>query len=177
MLRKILIVLFVLLSALVLIGMMLPKEVAIRREISIAAPPAKIHQWVGDLKRWDEWSPWKKNDPTVVVTVGDKTSGVGAHQKWTSEGGDGWLTFTKSEPATGISYDMAFVNGGHETPFKSALEYRVEGSNTIVVWTMNGTGMGAGMLLDGWLRVFVSPMIGKMFDQGLADLKVAVEKG
>jgi uncharacterized protein YndB with AHSA1/START domain len=177
MLRKILVVLFVLLSALVLVGLMLPKEVAIRREISIAAPPAKIHALIGDLKRWDEWAPWKKEDPTVVTTFGDKTSGVGAHQKWTGKDGAGRLTLTKSDEATGIAYDMAFLNGDKETPFQSAMEMRADGQNTIVAWTMNGAGMGAGKFIDGWLRIFITPSIEKMFDQGLADLKKVVEKG
>jgi hypothetical protein len=177
MLKKILLAIALLLVVLVAIGMVLPRKVDLRREITIAAPPAKVHEWVGELKRWDEWAPWKKSDPSVVTTLGDKTSGVGAHQKWTSRDGDGWLTLTKCDPTTGIAYDMAFVNGGHETPFKSAMEYKAAGNGTLVAWTMQGEGMTGMMLLDGWMRLLAGPQIEKMFDQGLADLKAAVEKG
>ena len=61
------------------------------------ATPAQVHAFVGDLEKWDEWTPWIEDDPSIVTTFGEKTVGVGAHQSWTSESGDGELTLTQSD--------------------------------------------------------------------------------
>ena len=90
------------------IGLFLPSTFEIEKSVVIKAAPERIHQFTGDLDRWPEWTPWLKEDPDLVVTVGDQTTGVGATQAWTGGSSDGELTFTRCDPGWGISYDMTF---------------------------------------------------------------------
>ena len=90
------------------IGLFLPSTFEIEKSVVIKAAPERIHQFTGDLSRWPEWTPWLKEDPNLVVTVGDQTTGVGATQAWTGGSSGGELTFTRCEPDWGIAYDMTF---------------------------------------------------------------------
>lgn len=59
-------------------GMMLPMKYRLSRAIEIQAKPEAIHEYVGELKKWDMWAPWKEEDPNIVTSYGEITSGVGA---------------------------------------------------------------------------------------------------
>lgn len=170
------IVLVVLVLAVVGLGLALSKDYALERSVVIDAPPERVHVLVGDLARWDEWAPWKDADPTIVTTLGETTTGVGATQTWTDESGGGWLTFTRSDPATGVSYDMAFLMGegedAEEMPSTGALDYeRVEGG-TRVTWSMRGSVDVP--VLGGFLARMLPSQVGPMFDAGLQKLDRAV---
>lgn len=170
MLKKILAALVLVVVLLVVGGFVLPTEYSLAREITIDAPPDKVHAYVGDLEKWEQWTPWQDNDPTVEVTFGDKTTGVGASQSWTSQDGPGSLEFTMCDPATGIAYDMKFG----ETPAKSAMTYEFVDGKTKVTWSMEGDM--AVPVLGPYLRMMMPGMVGDSFDQGLEKLKSKVEQ-
>ena len=52
-------------------GMVLPTKYSLSRAIEIQAKPEAIHAYVGDLKKWDVWAPWKEEDPEIVTTYGE----------------------------------------------------------------------------------------------------------
>lgn len=173
---KILIGILVVLVVLVGVGFFLPTEYAVAKSVTIDAPPAKVHEYVGDLKKWDEFMPWTEDDPTIVTTFGDKTTGVGAHQTWTGKDGEGELTFTKSDPQSGIAYDMAFIMGETRAPSTSAMTYEKVDGGTKVTWTMEGDI--ADMMppvLSGYMGLMMEGSIGDLFDRGLTKLKAKVE--
>lgn len=175
--KKLLVVLIVLVVVLGAIGYVTPKDYQVAKSITIDAPPAAVHAYVGDLQRWPEWTPWAEHDASLETTYGAKTTGVGAHQSWTSEGGDGELTLTMSDPAKGIAYDMAFIDEEARIPATSAMTYEpAADGGTVVTWTMQGTWDGAvPPVMDGWMKILSPMMIGGMFDEGLANLKSRVE--
>ena len=180
--RKLLLALLGLLLPALVVGMILPTEFRVLRQIEIEAPPAEVHTLVGDLERWSEWSPWIEKDPTIVVNLGERTTGVGASQSWTSEQGDGELTFTASDPSTGIAYDMAFINDGERALATSEVQYLElvrdgeQGSHTRVSWTMDGdTATFAPPILSGYMTFLMNDWISSDFDLGLAKLKERVE--
>lgn len=174
MLKKIVVALVLLLVLVVVVGLALPKDFEFARRTTIQAPPERIHELVGDLRRWDDWTPWKKVDPTVAVTLGPTTSGVGASQTWTGKDGGGRLVFSECDAKTGIVYDMAFINDGHELPSKGWVKYTPAGAATEVEWGMRGT-MDVPVI-GGYFATLMGPMMaGPMFEQGLADLKAKLE--
>lgn len=176
MVKKILIGLVVLLALVAVVGFLLPTEYTIEKSVTIEAPPDKIHPLVEDLKQWDSWAPWVEQDPTIVTTYGATTKGVGASQTWTSESGNGELTLTKSDPKTGIAYDMAFIMGETRAPSTCAMIYDVQGATTTVTWTIHGD-MGDFMpsVVAGLMTPLMKMSISGMFEQGLAKLKTQVE--
>ena len=90
------------------VGRCLPSGYSFERSIVINAPSVKLHRYVDDLKEWHKWQPWPEEDPTIAVTFGDKTVGVGANQTWTSRGGPGKLTYTSSSPEKGVEFEISF---------------------------------------------------------------------
>jgi len=156
----------------IVVGFMLPSTYVISRTVTINADSARIHALVGDLEQWPEWTPWAKADPTIVVTFGDKTTGVGAHQSWTGDSGGGELTFTRSDTTSGIAYDMSMDEGKHSS--RGTMEYHPADGATEVVWGMTGD-LGRNPF-NRYFGLMMDPMVGPMFEEGLVRLKMVAEK-
>lgn len=166
-----------LIAVLVVAGLLIPSRYSIARTKTIAAPPAAVHEFVGHLEKWPEWMPWEQQDPSVVTTLGDKTTGVGASQSWTSsKAGDGEVEFTECDENTGIAYDMAFIMKDKRVPAKASIRYAPTGNGTEVTWSMEGD-LASMMppVARGLMKPIMSGMIGKNFDKGLESLKEKVE--
>lgn len=168
-------VLFVVLlvAALAGVGYMLSPEFRVERSIAINSDPETIHALVGDLKRWPEWSPWEEEDPTIVVQIAGRSTGIGARQTWVGDGGSGELVFTSASEERGIEYAMSFDGGKWRS--HGALKYRVDGSATRVVWVMDGD-MGSN-IIGRYFALAMDFMVGPTFERGLQKLKVASENG
>lgn len=153
------------------VGSMLSKKYEVSRSIVVNAPKEKVHNYVGDLRMWDEWSPWKNGDANLKITFGEKTSGVGASQKWVSENGDGSLKFTSSDPEKGIEYDLSFDEGNYIC--KSSMLYETVNGGTKITWNL--TGDATEVVLGGYFALLMDYMAGPMFENGLSKLKSKVE--
>ncbi|MDJ0654502.1 MAG: SRPBCC family protein [Xanthomonadales bacterium] len=176
--KTILISLTVLIVVVVAVGVVTPKDYSVVSTVTIQAPPERVHEYLGDLKRWPEWAPWHEEDPTIVTTFGPTTTGAGASQTWTGDSGDGELTFTRSDPKSGISYDMAFLSDGERFPATVTIDYADKGGATEITWVMEGSWKGiVPPVMDGWMKLMTPWMIGGSFDRGLANLKAVVEAG
>ncbi len=171
-LKRILTALIIGIVLLFLISLILPKTFHVERSILIDASAADVHAYVGDLEKWEAWTPWVEADPTIVIEYGPITSGVGASQSWTGDSGGGELTFTRCDVVTGVGYDMSFDEGKY--PSTGELTYAAEGTGTTVTWVMDGESSG---VVGRWFGLFMGPMVGPMFDQGLEKLKTVVEAG
>ena len=166
-------VIVTLIVAIAAVGLILPSSYTVERSIVIDATPEEVHEYVGDLKKWDDWSPWKEEDPSIVVSLGEKTSGVGASQSWVGDSGTGALTITESSSTEGIKYDLLFDGGTYECT--SSITYdRLQDGRTKVTWDMSGD-MGR-FVTGGYFAVLMDSMVGGMFDKGLSNLKREVEE-
>lgn len=165
---------FTVVAAFVIVGLFLSQQYVISRSIEIAAPPAKVWLYIGDLKNWPAWSPWKDGDPTIETTIGPQTTGVGASQTWIGDSGDGKLVFTNSVPDQEIAFDLEFRQGAEQAQAAITLLPTKEG--TEVTWTM--TGEVPVPVIGGYFAQYLLPgMIAPMFELGLQKLKDAAEKG
>lgn len=140
----------------------------VSRAITIKAPSEEVHKQVGDLREWPNWLPFTKHDTSVKVVI-EKPTDVGAHQHWTGDGGKGELTFTASDPAKGIEFDMLFDD---KWASKGALTYAPSGDDTQVTWRMKGQNND---FTGKWMALLMPSMVGPMFEEGLTDLKAKVE--
>ncbi len=95
----------IILLVLVVVGLIIPNDVNVRRSIEINATPEQIHYYVDNLEQWPKWGPWATMDPTMKTTIGEIKSGVGASQSWKGEGGNGSLKITSSSPEKGVAYE------------------------------------------------------------------------
>jgi len=168
--KKFLLVVLVLLLVAGVVGFFLPHDFAIEESIDISAKPSAIHDLVGDLKRWDEWTPFKEMDPSVQVTFGRETTGVGASQSWTSKDGSGTLTFTASDKKKGVEYTITLGN----MPAQGAIRYEPVGDTTKVTWSMKGKIETP--VIGGYFALLMPRMVGGAFEKGLSKLKRQVER-
>lgn len=118
-LKIILFVLAALLGIFLLLGLVAPKEIQTSQSIVIEAPPEAVFDVVNDLTSWESWSPWKENDPTIRVVMGEPSSGEGAYYTWASENsGSGKMTIAEIRPAESIRMVVEFEGQGQaRAPF------------------------------------------------------------
>jgi hypothetical protein len=153
------------------VGMLLPSGFTVERSTTIAASPEQIYAYVGHLDRWEEWTVWNTTmDPGMKREVA-RAEGVGASMSWNGpKVGQGVLTLTAADPATGIAYDLAFDDGAFGS--KGAVAFAADGAGTKVTWSDHGELSGPlmryfGLMADG--------MMGPDFASNLANLKAKAE--
>ena len=171
--KKFLTFVVLLLLILGIIGHFLPTRFEISKSKTIASSSAHVHEYVGDLNKWQSWTVWKDDDPEIEITVSEKTTGIGASQSWTDKHGGGSLTFTSWSPEKGIEYDLYFQGGKYKS--KSAIQYEnASQTRTRVHWTLEGD-MNMP-IIGGYFALFMKYSIGKMFQDSLDKLKLLVEQ-
>jgi hypothetical protein len=174
MIKKILLTFLALILVLVLVGLFLPERYRCTRSVVIRAPAEKIHLLISDLKAWPEWEPFSEGNPDMKVMLGETTSGVGASQSWDGTADKGRLTITKSDPSTGIEYDLVFVNGSNEAHAKSWMRMKqVTDTSTEIDWGIEGK-MNMPVI-GGYFALAADWLMGPMFERGLEKLKAKAE--
>ncbi len=159
--------------AAILVAFALPRHAVVARSVEIAAPPSAIFPLVGDLRRFNEWSPWADIDPETVYTFTGPIDGVGQTLNWQSEDervGHGAISIAAIEPDGRV--DMV-VDFGREKTALAAMVLAPTGGGTRVVWSLdidlgfNPIARYFGMMMDG--------MVGPDYEKGLARLKAVAE--
>ncbi|MCB9895322.1 MAG: SRPBCC family protein [Planctomycetes bacterium] len=152
-------------------GFTLPSAYHFERSVVIEGDADDVHEWVGDLKKWDEWGPWRDEDPSMKYTYGESTTQQGDKMSWTGKDGSGSLTFTKVDPEKGIEYSFQWEDW---TPNPGAVTYEeMDGGKVKVTWSMNAdTGSN---IFTKYMMSFGGDMMNEMFDKGLNKLKTKVE--
>lgn len=174
MLKRILFTLLALIAIFLAFAAMQPDDFKISRSAKIAAPPEKIFVEVNNQRNWQKWSPWAKLDPNAVMTYEGPEAGVGAIAEWNgnSEMGEGHSVIMESKPNEFIKFKLDFVRPMQATDF-SEFKFSPEGNETLVVWNMYGKKSFINKVLC--LMMDCDKMIGKDFEEGLANLKSVTE--
>lgn len=165
----------VVLVAVVIVGgsFFLPGEANVRRSIEIAAPPEKIFAIVGDLKNFNEFSPWAALDPNIAYTYEGPESGVGQKMSWSSQNpnvGSGSQTVTDHVPPSHMETALDFGDmGGGSAAFD--IEPTTTGSR--VTWSFHSALDG---IAQRWFGLMFDRWIGADYEKGLALLKTKAEQ-
>ena len=146
----------------------------VQRTATIKAPASKIVPLINDFRKWPSWSPWEKLDPAMKKAVSGAPSGKGAVYEWdgNKKAGKGRMEITESSPSR-INIDLDF-----EKPFraknKTEITLAPQGDSTQVTWAMTG----ARPLMFKLMGLFMNfdKMIGKDFEEGLANIRTIAEK-
>lgn len=149
-------------------------KIQVIRDIAINAPASKVYDVVGDLTKWNIWSPWIHCEPTAKTDLQGKAFQAGQSQTWNGEViGSGKMTISELIPNKQMKMKLEFL-----TPFKSQADITFDiqniGANqTKVIWTMNSS-------LPFFMFFFKNMMVAYMgadFSRGLSMLKEYVETG
>jgi uncharacterized protein YndB with AHSA1/START domain len=160
--------------ALIIVGgsFLLPAQAVVTRSIEIAAPPDKVFAIVGDLRRFQEFSPWADLDPNIQYTFEGPESGVGQRMNWTSENkdvGSGSQTITKYEPSNFVEYQLDFGMRGKPV---ASFDLVPSTAGTKATWGFKAN-------LDGipakWFGLMFDRWIGADYEKGLFKLKTLAE--
>lgn len=152
-----------------------PDTFSLERSTTIHAPPGKVFAYINDFHQWSAWSPWEKIDPNMQRTYSGAPSGIGAVYAWSgnSKAGAGRMEIKNVAPPLNAQIALDFTK-----PFetKNVIEFMIEprGDSTGVTWVMRGPLPFVSKVMT----VFISmdALVGKDFEAGLANLKVASEK-
>lgn len=172
--KKVLGVIAAVIVVLVVVIATRPAEFEITRSQTMDAPPEVVFGLVDDFHAWGGWSPWEKLDPGMKRTFEGPASGAGAKYSWTGNDqvGSGEMTITSSNAPKDVNIDLHFIapfEARNETVF--TIEPQGEGSK--VTWAMHGENGFAGKAMG--LFMDMDSLVGKDFEQGLANLKQVAE--
>lgn len=175
MLKTLLVVIVVLVAGVLAFATTKPDTFSVQRSTRIKAPPEKIFAVINDFHRWPEWSPWEKLDPAMKRTQSGAPSGKGAIYEWdgNSKAGAGRMEIIESAAASKVGIQLDFIKPfeGHNI---AEFSLAPEADATRVSWVMHGPTPFVSKVM----QVFVSmdTLIGKDFEEGLANLKALTEK-
>jgi uncharacterized protein YndB with AHSA1/START domain len=155
----------------------LPNDFSVSRSVAINAPPEKIFPLINDndLKSFNEWNPFAKQDPTIVITYDGPQSGKGAGYSWDSKGkagkGSSGITNTSPPSRVNMRLDMEKPMEGHPN---ITFTLEPKGKATEVSWTMAGPYPYINRIFGTIFNM--DKIIGGTFASGLSDLKTLAEK-
>jgi hypothetical protein len=170
--KVLLLVLVVVLVAGFAYGMTLEAKPHFERSIVIKASPEDVHEWIGDLKKWDEWGPWREEYPEIAYTYTEKTDEVGGKSTFVTKDGTGSMTITKTDPEKGMWYKFTWDDHPETEGFVSYT--KLEDGNTKVTWAMDASDAGMNIPMR-YAMHFMRGAMEDMFQKGLGKLKTKVE--
>jgi len=152
-----------------------PTEYAVEREITINKSKEEVFAYLKLLKNQNEWGPWYKKDPTMKQEFRgtDGQPGFVASWKGNSETGEGEQEIKKITEGERIDTELRFKQPW-ESKADSYITTESSGENqTKVKWGIKGeTPRPWNVLL---LFMNMDQMVGKEFQEGLANLKTKME--
>jgi uncharacterized protein YndB with AHSA1/START domain len=152
-----------------------PDTFRIERHSTINAPPEKVFPLINDFRQWTQWSPWEKKDPALRRNYSGAPSGKGSVYEWEGNKnvGKGRMEIIESTAPSQIVIDLRFIS-----PFKAhnAAEFTFTptGNATMVNWAMTGPNVFMSKVMSTFVNF--EKMVGKDFEQGLANMKAAAER-
>ncbi|SFZ93922.1 effector-binding domain-containing protein [Flaviramulus basaltis] len=164
-------ILFLLLIAIIGLAIYIaiqPNSFEVKREHTINAPSAVVYNNVIDFKNWKDWLPWIEADPTMEVTLGEQTKGVGGSQSWTGKDGIGNMKTVEIDANKSIQQELQFDK---YEPAKITWDFEpTTDGKTKVTWKMNNDKVP--FIFKGFAAISggFDKMIGPDFERGLEKL-------
>lgn len=168
--------LIVFVGLVVLLAALRPSGFRIARSQLINASPQTLFPYINNLKKFQEWNPYRDKDRSARNEFSGPEAGPGAVFRWIGDAnvGEGIMTIEQVVPDRTVQVDLEFRRPfpGHNA-VTFTLEPQSEG--TLVSWCMSGRYA----LFPKIVGLFISMdrMIGGDFETGLKRLKSLAETG
>ncbi len=159
---------------LLLIGLFLPggDHGHVERSIIIERPSSHVFDALNSYKRFNEWSPWAKKDPTASYTFAGPESGQGATMSWqgAKSVGSGRWEILESTPTSLVKMIQVVENGRTAT-----VVFDVASSDlgVKVKWSYD-TELGTNPI-ERIKGQYLDSSVGSDFQYGLMRLKALLE--
>jgi len=171
---------FITLGLLVVVGAILalaatrPDTFQTARTARIVASPERLFSLINDLRQMNTWNPYALRETTGTTAYSGAASGKGATFEFAgSKSGTGSIEIVDASAPTKVVMRLLMVK-----PFKAdntvKFTLQPEGSATDVTWAMSGRQP----LLAKVMTLFINcdKMVGRDFEEGLANLKAIAER-
>ena len=145
-----------------------PNSFEVKRTRTIQAPAAVVYENIIDLKNWEAWSSWIEEKPEMIITLSDKTNGIGGSYTWEDEDGVGTMKTIDAKLNTSINQEMQFG----DFP-KSDITWSLKPNNdgsTEVQWNISGKDLPFDFKIFSTLMGGMEKQIGPHFERGLEKL-------
>ena len=152
-----------------------PNDFRVQRSASIKAPPEKIFPHINDLHAFNTWNPFNKKDPNIKGSYSGAASGPGSAYAFegNKDVGRGRIEITDSRPASEVRMNLHIL-----APMegRNVVEFTLhpKGDSTSITWAIQGPMPYLSKVFS--LFCDMDAMIGRDFENGLADLKTIVER-
>lgn len=170
--RTVLVLLLTATLVLIGVGYLLPAQIEIKREITVAAPAGAVYERINNLREFNTWSPWAARDPNIKIEYSGPPSGPEAKMAWTSTiHGTGTQEIKESIDGQSVLYRIEW--GGTDTVFSQITLTPQADNTTKVTWAYkselgnNPFKRYMGLMYPSW--------IGTDYEFGLTRLKAAAE--
>ncbi|MDZ4728001.1 MAG: SRPBCC family protein [Leptospira sp.] len=177
-LKKILIGIGIIIAIPFVVALFLPKSYLVERSVSIAKPASETYNYVKFLKNQDNYSVWAMKDLEMKKSYSGEDGKVGFVSRWESKNeelGVGeqeikMLDDTKMR----IETELRFFEPFESTEQSYMTVTAIDNKSSKVLWGFNGN-LAYPMNLMCLFMDF-EQLIGKDFEEGLANLKLVLEK-
>ncbi len=145
-----------------------PNSFDVTRTKTINAPQSVVYNNVIDFKNWESWSSWKEEKPETIITLAEKTEGVGGSYAWEDEDGIGSMKTIATEPMTSISQQMQFGDNPN-----SDVTWNLkpnDNGTTEVTWNIKGENLSFVFKAYSTVLGGMEKLIGPHFERGLTML-------
>jgi hypothetical protein len=169
------VILIIVVVAILAYAATMPDTFRVQRSAAIKAPAEKIFPFIADFRAWTVWSPYEHRDPALKRTYGGAEKGKGATYAWEGNRnvGAGNMEIVEATLPSRILIKLNFLR-----PFEASntAEFTLEpkGDVTVVTWAMEGRSLFIGKVMSVFINM--DRMVGKDFEDGLANLRTVAEK-
>jgi len=170
-LKWILIVIAVIIAAILIMAIFLPKEVSVSSSIEINKPLPQVFHSIAMFTERQDWDPWVSEDSTTKVIINSKEGYTGSTYEWEGE-------------SVGIG-KMEVASVDYPNQITSYLWFGNQPDTSVITWELNGEGNSTdvtwGFQADAPYpigRLLLNLMKGGLksdFDKGLTKLKKYLE--
>jgi carbon monoxide dehydrogenase subunit G len=174
MLKTLLLIVLAAIAVVLLYATTRPDSFRVERSAQIQAPPGRVFPLINDLHAFNTWNPYEKKDPAIKGSYGAVTAGPGATYAWESDKvGLGDMRIETAVPDSTVTLRLTFVK-----PFAAVNQVTFTlapaGDGTQVTWAMEGRLNYIAKLMHLFFNM--DSMVGKDFEDGLANLKALAER-
>lgn len=164
--------LLILIALIFIVGLFLPKETHLTREVTIAKPRNEVFAYVRDIRNQDHYAKWNLEDPNMAKSYRGTAGTPGFVAAWDSKKvGKGEQEITKVTEGERVDMELRF-----ERPMKSTANSFMTTSDaganqTKVVWGYDAHSNYPMNIMS----FFMKGMLGSAFQTGLNNMKKNLE--
>jgi hypothetical protein len=165
------------LAIVLIVGLFIPTEYSVSREVAINRNKAEVFDYARMLEHQLDYSLWWKMDPKQITTFTGEDGTVGFVAAWKSEldsVGSGEEEIIAIENGARIGFALRFKEPFESNASSEMLFAAPDSSTTKLTWNFNGDMTYPFNVMQ--LFISMEEMLGQDIEEGLQNMKSILEK-